>query len=532
VSDQNGRNQAQSPELVHYYGLGETMFLRGDDDSTQNWLASGWTLAPDFSSATLTIQQGIPFNVVDGKNFGNLTAEDVAWSMNDSNAVTNPESIHGQAGDFAGLWGEWTAVDAQTVSFNFTQYDATWKDDFLNQSGQAFVVFSKAAFDQEGADWVRDHIVATGPFVPVVWERNTRLTMEAVDNHWKFQPKTNRITILEVSESTTRAAMLRTGEADVAALQAAEAPPFIAGGFGATNTGGGAQEGLFFAGNLWEKVSARDGTTVLDRPTYNVDFPWIGNPDDADDMEEARQIRFALAIAVDREAIVESVLAGLGDIVWVQYFNKNHPNWDPKWEYYYDPQEAAQIISQQSGTYFRGGAPSSGPLGNKAFEVSLYSQDGATNTRGEIADAVAGYWSNIGLTTYSLKFAYQTFRPGVVQRTATTPWLTQCDKGVQSTPWHFPKGLVQSSLSRGGFSCGFESPEITEFYRRMAGAADIQAATQAANEYLDYVYYWNLQPGVVALPADVYYNTNKIASWDMGKSSTSATGAYWNLTLK
>ena len=50
-----------------------------------------------------------------------MTATDVAWSMNDANSTVTPESIHGQAGDFAGLWGEWTAVDDTTVSFNFAQ---------------------------------------------------------------------------------------------------------------------------------------------------------------------------------------------------------------------------------------------------------------------------------------------------------------------------------------------------------------------------------------------------------------------------
>lgn len=532
VQDENGRNQAQSPELVHYYGIGETLFLRSEDDTALPWLAADWELASDLSGATLTIQQGVDFHVKDGNDFGQLTAHDVAFSMNDANATTNPQSIHGQAGDFAGLWGEWTAVDDETITFEFTSFDNTWKDDFLNQSGQSFVVFSEQAFLDMGADWVRDNIVATGPYQPVEWERDSRLVMEAVDDHWKFDPQTQRITILEIAESTTRAANLRTGAADVAALVAADAPPFIEGGFGATNTGGGNQEGIFFAGNLWEKTSARDGTP-LTRDTYAQDWPWIGNPDDAADMEEANTIRRALAIAIDRESIVDNVLAGLGKVNHVQYFSTDHPNWDQKWEYYYDPGEAAQLISDlENPSYFKGGAAGSSELGGNAFEISVYSQDGSANVRGEIADAVAGFWSALGLETFSLKFSYQTFRPGVVSRTTVIPWVTQCDKGVESTPWHFPKGLVQSSLSRGGFSCGLETPEITEFYLGMASAADQQTAADIATEYLDYVYEWNLQPGVVVLPADVYYNPNKIASWEMGKSSTSATGNYWDLTLK
>ena len=102
--------------------------------------------------------------------------------------------------------------------------------------------------------------------------------------------------------------------------------------------------------------------------------------------------------------------------------------------------------------------------------------------RGEIADAVAGFWADLGLEVISLKFAYRSFRPSVVARTNVFPWLTGCDKGNEATPWHFPKGLVQSSLSRGGFSCGFETPEITEFYRAMATAPDQATAVAAANE--------------------------------------------------
>ena len=56
-------------------------------------------------------RSGVPFQVVDGYDAGMMTAQDVAWTMNDANSITNPESIHGQAGDFAGLWGAWTAVD-------------------------------------------------------------------------------------------------------------------------------------------------------------------------------------------------------------------------------------------------------------------------------------------------------------------------------------------------------------------------------------------------------------------------------------
>jgi hypothetical protein len=156
VTDENGLLQAQATESVHYWGIGETLFLRADDDSSTPWLATGYEIASDLSGATITIREGVPFQTNRG-DFGNLTAADVAFSMNNANAATNPQSVHGQAGDFNGLWGEWTAVDDTTIEFSFAQYDATWKDDFLNQSGQSFQVYSKKAFET----WVKTGFVTT-----------------------------------------------------------------------------------------------------------------------------------------------------------------------------------------------------------------------------------------------------------------------------------------------------------------------------------------------------------------------------------
>ena len=169
LGSENGRGANQSCDCLKNLGIGETLFRRAPDDSHLPWLATDFTIASDLSSATVKIQTGVPFQVVDGYDAGDMTAADVAWSMNDANATTNPESIHGQAGDFAGLWGEWTAVDDTTITFDFAAYDSTWKDDYVSQSGQAFNVFSKKAFDEQGADFVADRIVATGPYQVEEW---------------------------------------------------------------------------------------------------------------------------------------------------------------------------------------------------------------------------------------------------------------------------------------------------------------------------------------------------------------------------
>jgi ABC-type transport system substrate-binding protein len=544
MGSESGRGANGAGEGSKNTGLGETLFRRAADDSEIPWLATGFTVKPDLSGATLKIQTGVAFQVVDGYDAGEMTAYDVAWSMNDANSITNPSSIHGQAGDFAGLWGEWTAVDDTTITFDFNAYDSTWKDDYANINGQAFSVLSQKAFEDKGAEWVNDHLVATGPFQVEEWLRDESYTIvNRPGTHWDpaLEPKTERIKFVQVSEPITRAALLRTGEVDLANLEPKDAAKFDLNEFTQYTAGGAVQLGIFFAGNLWEDVYAGGelkGQKLPTKATFIHDLAWIGKPGDShgsDDLEQARMVRRALAIAIDRDLVNDTLVAGLGEVVHVEYFNASSPNWDSKYEYPYDPDEAMAIILAQDADWQRGSAGKDGPLGASAFEVSVYAGPelgGGGSITGEIADAVAGFWSDIGLTTFSLKFSYTTFRPTVVGRSNTHPWVTSCDKGKASNPWHFPKGLVQTSLTRGGFACGFESPVILDLYTRMAQASDTASATQAANEYLAYVYEQNLQPGIVAIPNAFYGNNKKIKNWVMAKNLSSAMTDMWTLELQ
>ena len=66
----------------------------------------------------------------------------------------------------------------------------------------------------------------------------------------------------------------------------------------------------------------------------------------------------------------------------------------------------------------------------------------------------------------------------------------------------------------------------------MAQASDTASATQAANEYLAYVYEQNLQPGIVAIPDAFYGNNKKIKNWVMAKNLSSNMTDMWTLELQ
>ena len=91
-------------ENLYLASVQETLFRPeyGDNMGTKPEapvLATGWTLADDVSYLELTLKEGVPFH----GDWGEMTADDVVFSFNNANAATNPESVHGQAGDFAPL---------------------------------------------------------------------------------------------------------------------------------------------------------------------------------------------------------------------------------------------------------------------------------------------------------------------------------------------------------------------------------------------------------------------------------------------
>ncbi|CAI8007556.1 hypothetical protein GBAR_LOCUS5269 [Geodia barretti] len=170
----------------------------------------------------------------------------------------------------------------------------------------------------------------------------------------------------------------------------------------------------------------------------------------------------------------------------IQKFN---PNWESQYEYPYDPGTANAMIDQA-------GYPANDD--GVRFEMPLFvgpELGGGEGPAGEIGDAIAGFWEDVGIRVKVLKYAYGVFRPGLVSRSTVVPMLTSCDDGKESYPFDWPKGLVQTTLTRGGFSCGFESPEILEWYEATASEPDRGERVRINKEYLQYCHIGRTFPG-------------------------------------
>ncbi|MCY4474276.1 MAG: ABC transporter substrate-binding protein [Chloroflexi bacterium] len=518
----NGGSLPDAPLQADRWGAGEHLFTPGAADWDVEMLADTWDLADDLSSVTITIKQGVQLH--DG--WGELKAEDMAWVINRTNPAINPESIAASAANFTALFGDTPieAIDDYTIVGQFNNFDVRWASNFLNQEasgGLTSMATSKRAFDENGREWLKDNFVGTGPFRVADFKSGTSVTLEKIDgDHWRKNAGIDSFKVLAVPEEFTRVALLQNGESDVSFIDPKDLARMKQSGFLEVGAGAGIQEGVMFPGNLWETTNALTGEAI-DFPSHGVfvrPIQWVGNPhqpDDGDnpagidDMEQARLVRQALARSVDREAIVEHVLGGVGNPVHVTYFSTFNPNWDSQYEYPYDVDTANSMLDQA-------GYPAND--NGVRFEMPLFvgpELGGGEGPAGEIGDAIAGFWTDVGINVKVLKYAYGVFRPGLVSRSTVVPMLTSCDDGQEAYPFDWPKGLVQTTLTRGGFSCGFESPDILAWYEAAASEPDRSERIRINKEYLAYMHNWALFPGYVTVPQAYYANPNYIAEWPM-----------------
>ena len=145
----------------------ENLFMATQEDLAVPMLADSWELAPDLSTFTVTIKQGIPFHFVD-QDWGELTAEDVAWSYNDANPAITPESIVGGGSTIVSFLGPnpVQVVDKYTALFTISNFDTLYDAEIFNVGGSdrgAYIIVSKRPLTPWGPNGTGNTLLAPAP---------------------------------------------------------------------------------------------------------------------------------------------------------------------------------------------------------------------------------------------------------------------------------------------------------------------------------------------------------------------------------
>src|SRR6266508_464665 len=268
-------------------------------------LAESWTAAKDGLSYEFVVRKGVVFHNGDA-----LTAEDVKFSF---------ERYKGAA---AKLLKEKVVavevVDPFRVRFRLKE---PWPD-FMTfygtpASGAGWIV-PKKYVEKVGDEGFKKAPIGAGPYKLVEHQAGVELVLEANTKYWRKVPNVKRIVFKSVPEATTRLAMLKKREADVA---------------------------YAMYGPLAEEVQ-RDSSLKLE-PVIGQSVQWISFVDQYEPKSPwaDKRVRLAANMAFNRQAVNEAEMLGYsvltGNIIArkMEYALPLEP-------YPYDPKRAKELLKE------------------------------------------------------------------------------------------------------------------------------------------------------------------------------------------
>lgn len=195
-----GRTNNTSAQNAWLYAL-EGLVELNEDGEIVPWLAESWDVSEDGLIYTFKLREGVEFH--DGTPFN---AEAVAFVFDlarqedygYSKFLTSVEDVE--------------ADSEYEVSFHFSEPSAAF---LANLTYRSMVIFSPAAYEEHGEEWMASHPVGTGPFVFESYQRGNVLRYVRNENYWQEgKPYLDAVTIQIVPDGNIRTAMLESGEVD------------------------------------------------------------------------------------------------------------------------------------------------------------------------------------------------------------------------------------------------------------------------------------------------------------------------------
>jgi peptide/nickel transport system substrate-binding protein len=265
-------------------------------------LAVSWSESPDKLAYEFKLRQGVKFH-----NGDKFTAEDVKFSFERAKGAQLKEKVK-----------EIEIVDPHTVRFVL---NGPWPD-FMTAYGTLWSaagwITPKNYFEKVGTDGYKKHPIGLGPYKFVSMKPGVELVLEANEEYWRKVPSVKRLVYLSVPEGTTRLAMLKRGEADIA---------YLLEGQLAESIKNDPQLKLSFSGGI--------GTHHLDFfDMWDPKSPW-----------HDPRVRKAASLAIDRKGLSEAETLGAskptGGVVLksMEYAVPIEP--DP-----YDPAQAKKLLAE------------------------------------------------------------------------------------------------------------------------------------------------------------------------------------------
>ncbi|WP_298012104.1 ABC transporter substrate-binding protein [uncultured Castellaniella sp.] len=331
--------------LVAWGNVGSQLYdgltMRGADMKLVPGLATHWEMLDKDTRIRFTLRKDVKFH--DGEPFN---AQAVKFTFD---RLLGDEGKKGPQQSNYNAIKEVKVVDDLTVDFILSQPDPVL---LTKLAGYGAMIVPPRYIQEKGDAYFNTHPVGTGPFRFVSYEPKISLTLERNPDYWGGAPKLDKVVYRYITEPSTQASELLAGRLDIAANIPLSMTSVI-------------------KENKNLKIVDIDGpTTVALR--YNT----------RDGITANKEVRKALIMAVDRDAIIKQILLGYA-VPTASFQGKLSFGYDPTLKVVpFDLAKAREILKQQG---VKPGTP-----------VQIDYRGSDQNFR-EVAQAVAGYLQAAGL---------------------------------------------------------------------------------------------------------------------------------------
>jgi len=371
-------------------------------------LAESWTASKDGLTYDFVIRKNARFH-----NGDPVTAEDVKFTF---------ERYKGASAKIL----KDHVKEVQTPTPNHVRFvlKEPWPD-FMpfygtSATGASWIV-PKKHIEKVGEDGFRKAPVGAGPYKFVSFQPGVELVLEAFPQYWRKAPSVKRLVMRSIPDETTRAAAVKTGEVDLAYL---------------------------FTGPTAEDLKRSPGVRIVAPILYGM--YWLDFPDQWDPKSpwHDKRVRMAANLAIDRKAINQSEMLGLGKLA-----SSNIP---PEFDFAlklepppYDPKRAKQLMVEAG--YANG------------FDAGDLTPLPPYNP---LAESVAGMLQAIGIRSHVRSMERATF---------LGEWREKKLKGL-ILPATGAAGnaaaRIEPFFTKGGFYAYGSMPEIDDLFQRQAKELD------------------------------------------------------------
>jgi peptide/nickel transport system substrate-binding protein len=297
--DPSASTSQEIPRVV-YHNVFEGLVRFDRDGNIVPALAESWTVSDDGLEWTFTIRDGVKFH--DGTS---LTIDDIIAKFE---RARDPDSGHTHSAYYAPI-AEMSG-DGNTVTFSLAQASSSL---LYNLARPDSVIYPAAK-----ADTQRSQPIGTGPFRFVEYVEGSEVRLERFDDYYiDGVPYLDSAVFRIIGDPNTRFAALQAGDLDL--IGVALSP----------------EQFLQLEGDPNLKGSSGTATTEITLAMNNSRGP-LAN----------KLVRQAITHAIDKEAIVNGAMFGLGTVIGSHMSPSESYYLDLSETYPYDPERARTLLAE------------------------------------------------------------------------------------------------------------------------------------------------------------------------------------------